>query len=92
MRFSLFDDLKQPYSKRAKALIASIPDKKAEPVIFELDQMLEDNQGSQIQEYLYSKTGQRTVPNVFIGRKHMGGSDALAELHEKGELVKLVTR
>lgn len=80
----------QPYSKRAKQLIASIPDKKSEPVIFELDTMLEDDQGAKIQAYLMEKTGQRTVPNIFIGHKHIGGADAINELHEKGELVKLL--
>lgn len=52
--------------------------------------MLEDDQGMKVQSYLLEKTGQRTVPNVFIGGKHIGGSDAINELHEKGELVKLL--
>lgn len=47
-------------------------------------------QGTAIQAYLLQKTGQRTVPNVFIGQKHIGGSDTLNELHEQGELVKLL--
>lgn len=78
----------QPYSKRAKQLIESLPNKKGVPKIYELDQMGE--QGAAIQAYLLKRTGQRTVPNVFIGRKHIGGSDTLSELHEQGELVKLV--
>lgn len=78
----------QPYCKRAKQLIQSIPDKKSPPKIYELDQMGE--QGTAIQAYLLQKTGQRTVPNVFIGKKHIGGSDILSELHEQGELAKLV--
>ena len=51
---------------------------------------MEDGQGPQVQAYLQEKTGQRTVPNVFIGKKHIGGSDKLAQLHEQGELVKLI--
>jgi len=70
-------------------LIASIPDKRSEPKIFELD-LMEGEEGALIQAYLAEKTGQRTVPNVFIGQKHIGGSDKLAELHEAGELVTLV--
>ncbi|CAD6567501.1 MAG: FKBP-type peptidyl-prolyl cis-trans isomerase [Cyphobasidiales sp. Tagirdzhanova-0007] len=78
-----------PYSKKAKQLIASIPDKRSEPEIHELD-LMEGSQGAEIQAYLLEKTGQRTVPNVFIGKQHIGGSDKLAELHEQGELVKLI--
>jgi len=77
-----------PYCKRAKQLIASIPDKKAEAKIYELDLM--GDEGAAIQAYLLQKTGQRTVPNVFIGRKWIGGSDKLAELQESGQLAALV--
>lgn len=77
-----------PYCKRAKQLIASIPDKKAEAKIYELDLMGDD--GAAVQAYLLQKTGQRTVPNVFIGRKWIGGSDKLAELQESGQLAALV--
>lgn len=52
--------------------------------------MLEDDQGAKIQGYLMEKTGQRTVPNIFVGHKHIGGSDSINELHENGELVKLL--
>lgn len=52
--------------------------------------MLEDDQGMKIQSYLLEKTGQRTVPNIFVGGKHIGGSDAINALHEQGELVKLL--
>lgn len=60
--------------------------------MYELDLMDEegDSWGSQVQNYLASKTGQRTVPNVFIGGKHIGGSDAVFALNEKGELVPLL--
>lgn len=48
--------------------------------------------GPQIQNYLFEKTGQRTVPNVFVESKHLGGADRVQELFESGELVKLVTQ
>lgn len=35
-------------------------------------------------------TGQRTVPNIFIGQKHVGGNDKLQALHQKGELVGML--
>ena len=33
-----------------------------------------------MQQALKEKTGQRTVPNVFIGGEHIGGYDALSSL------------
>ncbi len=39
-------------------------------VTFRLDK---ENDGSAIQDYLEEKSGQRTVPNIFIGEKHIGG-------------------
>ena len=33
--------------------------------------------GSEIQAALAQWTGQRTVPNVFIGGKHIGGCDSM---------------
>ncbi|KZO94088.1 glutaredoxin [Calocera viscosa TUFC12733] len=71
-----------PYCRRAKGVLAS-----QGPKIFELDEM-ED--GADIQAYLQQKTGQRTVPNIFIGQKHIGGSDDLAQLDKSGALAKLL--
>ena len=34
--------------------------------------------------------GRRTVPQIFIDGKHVGGSDDLAELEAKGELDALL--
>ena len=34
--------------------------------------------------------GRRTVPQIFIDGKHVGGSDDLAELEAKGELDGLL--
>ena len=35
-------------------------------------------------------TGQRTVPNVFIRGKHIGGWDATNKLNEEGKLMPLI--
>ena len=46
-------------------------------------------EGSEIQSYLLEKTGQRTVPNIFIAKKHIGGNSDLSA--KKGsELEKLL--
>ncbi|KAJ0779885.1 putative thioredoxin-disulfide reductase [Helianthus annuus] len=47
--------------------------------------------GGEIQSTLKEWTGQSIVPNVFIGGKHIGGSDAIMEKHRAGKLVPLLT-
>jgi glutaredoxin 3 len=36
--------------------------------------------------------GQRTVPQIFIDDRHIGGSDALYRLEAKGELDRLLNK
>ncbi|KAF8274021.1 thioredoxin-like protein [Lactarius quietus] len=75
-----------PYSKKAKELFKTqYPD--TEVTVFELD---ERDDGDEIQSYLLEKTGQRTVPNVFIKQNHIGGSDVLAKRQGNGELARLL--
>nr|5GTX_A Chain A, buckwheat glutaredoxin [Polygonaceae]5GTX_B Chain B, buckwheat glutaredoxin [Polygonaceae] len=54
----------------------------------ELDQ---ESDGDAIQAALLQWTGQRTVPNVFIGGKHIGGCDSVMEKHRDGKLVPMLT-
>jgi glutaredoxin 3 len=39
---------------------------------------------------LYNLTGRRTVPQIFIGDRHVGGFDDLAALESQGELDPLL--
>ena len=39
---------------------------------------------------LQKLTGQRTVPQVFIGRTHVGGFDELYQLEREGKLDELI--
>ncbi|KAJ8517665.1 hypothetical protein ONZ45_g5162 [Pleurotus djamor] len=74
-----------PYCKRAKALFSSnYPN--LETKVYELDQLPD---GSAIQDYLEEKTGQRTVPNIFVNRIHIGGSSDADAKHSNGELARL---
>jgi glutaredoxin 3 len=41
-------------------------------------------------EAMQQKTGRRTVPQIFIGERHVGGYDELAALDRSGELDKLL--
>jgi len=40
-------------------------------------------------EWLMEKSGQRTVPQIWIGDVHVGGSDDLHELEQSGKLRDL---
>lgn len=39
---------------------------------------------------MIDKTGRRTVPQIFIGTRHVGGYDELARLDSAGELATLL--
>jgi glutaredoxin 3 len=45
----------------------------------------------QMQE-MTEKTGRRTVPQIFIGDRHVGGYDDLVELDMDGELDTLLAK
>lgn len=46
--------------------------------------------GQELQSLLADSTGRRTVPNVLIGGRSIGGGDDTAALDEKGELAATV--
>ena len=72
------------YCDRAKALFDTL---KQPYHAIELDQM---NDGADIQALLKDFTGQRTVPNIFINGKHIGGCDDLMSLHKSAKLESLL--
>uniref|UniRef100_A0A4W5NV40 Thioredoxin reductase 3 n=1 Tax=Hucho hucho TaxID=62062 RepID=A0A4W5NV40_9TELE len=55
--------------------------------VVELD-LIED--GSNYQELLLEMTGQKTVPNVFINKTHVGGCDKTMKAHKDGVLQQLL--
>jgi len=59
-------------------------EKRIEFVSVELNTMGED--GVEIQEELLKTSGQKTVPNVFVRGKHIGGSDTTLDLLKEGKL------
>ena len=59
------------------------------PLVFELDEIRD---GGEIQDTLNSMTGRRTVPNVFVGGKSIGGGSETSQLHKSGELRKLLVK
>ncbi|KAL9262612.1 Glutaredoxin-C5, chloroplastic-like protein [Drosera capensis] len=74
------------YSSEVKSLFRRLG---VEPFVVELDQL--GPQGPQLQKVLERLTGQHTVPNVFIGGKHIGGCTDTVKLHHKGALEQLLS-
>ncbi|KAL8160707.1 hypothetical protein V2J09_002244 [Rumex salicifolius] len=74
------------YSSEVKSLFKKLG---ADPLVIELDEL--GAQGPQLQKTLVKLTGQHTVPNVFIGSKHIGGCTDTLKLYRNGELEQLLT-
>ncbi len=72
-----------PYCVRAKGLLNR---KKVEFTEINVDDDPEKR------AWLVKATGQRTVPQIFIDGKSVGGSDDLHDLERRGELDKLLGR
>jgi glutaredoxin len=76
-----------PYSKRAKGLLLEKYVIDPKPYVVELD---EHPLGAQIQAKLADMTGRRTVPNIMINGKSIGGSDDIAELDKEKTLAEKI--
>ncbi|EXJ81237.1 glutaredoxin 3 [Capronia epimyces CBS 606.96] len=71
-----------PYCRATKSLLS---EKHAKYYLLELDEV---DDGAAIQDALEEITGQRSVPNIFIAQKHIGGNSDLQA--KKGELDGLL--
>jgi glutaredoxin 3 len=72
-----------PYCIRAKSLLK----KRAVPFVEE-----DVSRDEAKRAWLVTTTGKRTVPQIFIDDKPIGGSDELHALDASGELEKLLHR
>ena len=73
-----------------RALISNLEtDSSLKYKVIELDE-LPGNDGPSIQHELYEITGQRTVPNVFIGGEHVGGNSDVQSLFQEERLHDMV--
>jgi glutaredoxin 3 len=70
-----------PYCQRAKTLLT---DKKL--MFSEIN--VEDD--AKFREEMIARSNRRTVPQIFIGDKHVGGCDDLFALDLSGELDRLI--
>lgn len=71
-----------PYCIRAEKLLASKGVTEIEKVRVDLDPGRRDE--------MMQKSGRRTVPQIWIGERHVGGFDDLAALDHAGELDPLL--
>uniref|UniRef100_A0A7S0W4X3 Glutaredoxin domain-containing protein n=1 Tax=Hemiselmis tepida TaxID=464990 RepID=A0A7S0W4X3_9CRYP len=75
-----------PYCKSTKSLFDSIG------VPYSVDELDQRDDGASIQESLAKLTGQRTVPNVFIGGQHVGGNSECQAAKSNGKLKELLSK
>ena len=70
-----------PYCQRAKGLLQQ------KNVAFSEINVEED---VKFREEMIARSNRRTVPQIFIGDKHIGGCDDLYALNDSGELDRLI--
>ncbi|PTQ77987.1 glutaredoxin 3 [Nitrosomonas oligotropha] len=71
-----------PYCKMAESLLRA-------KGVQEIEKIRVDLEPEQRIEMM-GKTGRRTVPQIYIGEKHVGGYDDLTQLDRTGELTALL--
>ena len=70
-----------PYCQRARSLLTEKG--------LEIKEINVDEDGK-LREEMIARSGRRTVPQIFIGDKHVGGCDDLYALDGSGELDRLI--
>ncbi len=71
-----------PYCQRAEALLTARGVDQIEKVRVDLEPERRDE--------MVTRTGRRTVPQIFIGDTHVGGFDELSALDRDGKLSALL--
>lgn len=71
-----------PYCQRAEALLRARGVEAIEKIRIDLEPARRDE--------MVTRTGRRTVPQIFIGDTHVGGFDDLAALDRDGGLAPLL--
>lgn len=81
-KVEIFTKMFCPYCMRAKALL----DKKG----VSAEEIAVDRGGEIKQQMIQRAGGRTTVPQIFIGGRHIGGCDDLFELDRSGKLDDLL--
>ncbi len=71
-----------PYCMMAKRLLSNKG--------VQYEEVLVDLDGNRRSEMLQRSGGRRTVPQIFVGERHVGGYDDLAALERAGQLDPLL--
>lgn len=71
-----------PYCQMAERLLRS-------KGVAEIDKIRVDTDPARREEMM-TRTGRRTVPQIYIGERHVGGFDDLAKLDREGGLEPLL--
>jgi len=71
-----------PYCVRAERLLRARGVEEIEKIRVDLQ--------PELRTAMMEKTGQRTVPQIYIGTRHVGGYDDLVVLEHSGELAMLL--
>ncbi len=71
-----------PYCIRAKSLLKQRGVAQIEEIRIDVDPVQRD--------HMMAVTGRRSVPQIFIGERHIGGCDDLMALDSRGELAPLL--
>lgn len=71
-----------PYCIRAKSILKTKGVEKIEEIRIDQD--------PEAMRHMMEITGRRTVPQIFIGSRHVGGCDDLVALDSAGGLVPLL--
>ena len=77
-----------PFSRKAKDILLTKYKITPAPHVVELD---EHPIGHDLQIQLAKNTGRRTVPNVLVNGKSIGGGDDIEELHTSGALISKIS-
>ena len=78
-----------PYSKKAKHILLEKYKITPPPYVVELDL---HPLGQPLQNYVGGLTGRKTVPNILIQAKSIGGGDDVQALDQSGKLIDTVLR
>ncbi|UJP04807.1 MAG: glutaredoxin 3 [Nitrosomonas sp.] len=71
-----------PYCKMAESLLQAKGVREIEKIRVDLE--------PERRIEMMERTGRRTVPQIYIGERHVGGFDDLSSLERRGELTPLL--
>ncbi|KAI3519194.1 hypothetical protein L1887_08221 [Cichorium endivia] len=83
-KIAMFSKSYCPFCQRSKRIFNELHE---QPYVVELDQR---DDGPQIQDVLLDLVGKRTVPQIFVNGKHVGGGDDLEAAVKNGVLQDLL--